>query len=1545
MVLTTLKAKMVDEKWQRVREVFDSALRRRPEERRDFTRRACGDDKLLLAEVESLLSSLDSAESFMETPAVAEVAGMIEARTRRLERGQNLGHYEIIEQIGAGGMGEVYLARDKKLDRQVAVKILNENLSSDNASLQRFIREAKAASALNHPNILVIHEIGGPPNAHFIVSEHIEGKTLREILKERSLELSEILDVAAQIAGALVAAHDANLVHRDIKPENIMIRPDGVVKVLDFGLAKLVEQKIKSVLSLEDSTMRQNPTAKGVILGTVAYMSPEQARGERVDARTDIFSFGSLLYEMLTKEQPFTGETTNHTVVAILEKEPPPLSQFSKSYTPEIERIVETCLAKKADERYRAAKVLLDDLKELKEELAFQAKLERSSAPSKRGEAEAQIIRAATTAETEKCNSIAVLPFTNISAEAENEYFCDGLAEELLNALAKIEDLRVAARTSAFSFKNKNVEIGEIGRILNVKTVLEGSVRKSGNRLRISAQLVNTADGYHLWSERYDREMRDIFDVQDEITLTVVDVLKVKLLGGEKAAILKRYTDNTEAYELYLKGLYHCNKWTEEGLRKSIEYFEKALEKDPEFAPAYAKIADYYHFSSHISLFSPHEILPKWKAAAQRALEIDEGLADAHLAMAHIYFYYDWDWAKAEREFERAVELNPNSAHTHQHYGQFLASREQFERAVTEGRKALELDPLSIVVNFVVGATHFFVDRLDDARGFVRQLTELDSNSPHACWLDGYLLMANGKYEEAVGAFQRSLDLVDNQIALSELGCAYGLAGRRDRALKILDQLFEMRERQYAAAFNIARVYAGLGDNDNAFRWMEKAIEERNGELVYLRRFVKAGAGVYFGENFSTDARYEDILRRAGLPTDKIALERTALSHQKETKTQVFKATTRDIAPHTTSSAEYIVNSIKHHKRLVILVSVAMLIASIAWLFLFNRSPALTEKDTILLADFVNTTHDPIFDGTLKQALAVQLGQSPFLNIFSEDRVREALKFMGRPAEERVTRDVGREICQRQGLKAMLAGTIASMGSHYVITLEAIDVQKGDTIAREQVEAESKEWVLRVLGEAATKLREQLGESLASIQKFDAPIEQATTSSLEAYKAYTLGIEQHHKGKYLEAIPLYKRATDLDPNFALAYARLAAVYVNSRQFGLAAEASKKAYDLRDRVSERERLFIAANYYDDVTREVEKKIETLELWERTYPLDFVPHNNLALQYNNLGQYEKAVEEAREAIRLNPNAAPAYSNLANALVGLNRIDEAQEVIERALAQKIETIWMHRNLYLIAFVRGDAEAMKQQIEWANGKPDEYAAQRWQAETASFSGKLRKTREFYDRAVELALRRDLKDVAAEMSVSSAARGVLFGDCKQVKVQTAQALAITQSYWTRIIAANALAACGEFSRTQAITDEMLKRYPKDTMLSKLFLPMIQAQGEMSRGNAAQAIKLLETTTFYERVVVPFPIAYLRGQAYLSQQKGAEAAAEFQKILDGRAYRGWPVSPLSPLAHLGLARASVLTGDTAHARRAYQDFFALWKDADADIPILIEAKQEYEKLN
>src|SRR5262245_60980402 len=664
------------------------------------------------------------------------------------------------------------------------------------------------------------------------------------------------------------------------------------------------------------------------------------------------------------------------------------------------------------------------------------------------------------------------------------------------------------------------------------------------------------------------------------------------------------------------------------------------------------------------------------------------------------------------------------------------------------------------------------------------------------------------------------------------------------------------------------------------------------------------------------------------------------------TSDKVFPAT-RSISTdieHPSSSAEYLVSEIKRHKKGLTVTAAAVLVLFLlgaGYLLYKRRSPALTDKDTILLADFVNTTGDAVFDGTLRQALAVQLGQSPFLNIFPDQGVRETLRYMGRPTDERVTRDIGREICERQGIKAMLVGSISNLGSHYVLTLEALNPRTGEAIAREQAEVENKEQVLKSLGQVASKLREKLGESLGSIQKFDAPVEQATTSSLEALKAYSLGLGKHIAGQYLEAIPLYKRATELDPNFAIANARLAAVYFNTRQFDLAEQAGQKAFELRDRASEREKFYITDNYYALVTQEVEKDIETLELWKQTYPRDYVPYNNVALRCLLSGQYERVIPNASESLRLNPNSAPAYSNLSSGFVRLNRYDEAKDIIQQAFARKLDSTNWHATLYDVAFIRGDTATMKQQTDLALGKPDEFLAWDWQTKSAEFNGQIKKSDELSLRSIDLAQTREFKEIAARFQAEHAGTLALFDDCFHAREDAAKALATSRVRSVMMAAGRALALCGESGSLQPLIDELSKRWPNDTLLNSLWLPLVKAQMELRHGNFAQAIQLLEAARRYEAVGF-FAPQYLRGQAYLAQNKGKEAAAEFQNILE---HRGWaPTSLLYPLAQLGLARAAVLQGDTARARQSYQDFFALWKDADPDIPILIKAKQEYEQL-
>jgi len=774
-----------------------------------------------------------------------------------------LAHYRIVSKIGAGGMGEVYLAQDTKLDRKVALKILPADVAAHPDRMKRFVQEARAASSLNHPNIITIHEIGETASGHFIGTEFIDGETLRKRMKRGGVELSDTLDIVVQVASALTAAHGVGIVHRDIKPENIMLRRDGIVKVLDFGLAKLVEQ---TPLDAEAETRMQVQTQAGMIVGTVAYMSPEQARGQEVDARSDIWSLGCLLYEMLTRQQPFRGDTTTDVLANIIHREPPSILIRCPDAPAELERIIIRAVCKNKAERYQTVNELLADLKQLQKRLEFEAELERSSSPDKKTEAQTQIIRAAMTVETEISNSVAVLPFANLSTDAENEYFCDGLADELLNSLARIDDLKVAARTSAFSFKGKNVNVSEIGERLGVKNVLEGSVRKSGNRLRISVQLVNASDGFHLWSERYDREMQDIFELQDEITLSVTDALKVRLLGKDRDVVLKRYTDDAEAYELFLKGRYYYYKYTAEGWRRAIEFFEKAIEKEPNYAPAYAGINSSLGFLWFLGFLPAEQAVPQMKAAAIKALEMDENLAEAHLSQAMISFFYDWEWQKAEQEFKRAIALDPHNAEALSFYSMFLGFGERFDEAIVQGGRALAIDPLSTLINMNVGWTYFSAGLFDKTLDQVGKMIEVEPDFYGCYWLRGAIYLSEGEYDNAVNELKKAVSLGGRQIVLADLGGAYGLAGKNDEATAILGQLLEMRQREYVPAICMARIYSRIGEKDKAIDWLEKAFEEKNGEMVFLKGEIDGAAQGDSLNSLANDPRVIDLLQKMNLP-------------------------------------------------------------------------------------------------------------------------------------------------------------------------------------------------------------------------------------------------------------------------------------------------------------------------------------------------------------------------------------------------------------------------------------------------------------------------------------------------------------------------------------------------------------------------------------------------------------------------------------------------------------------------------------------------------
>jgi serine/threonine protein kinase/Flp pilus assembly protein TadD len=982
---------------------------------------------------------------------------------------KSISRYRILEKLGSGGMGEVYLAEDTRLGRKVALKLLAQELTQNRDRLSRFDQEAYAASALNHPNILTIYEMGDEGGRHYIVTEFIDGQTLRAHLSGAPMDLTEVLNVAIQIAGALEEAHAAGIVHRDIKPENLMIRRNGHVKVLDFGLAKLTERPASEDTDTEAVTRALVQTDAGLVLGTSQYMSPEQARGKPVDARTDIWSLGVVLYEMATGRAPFAGETKTDVIVAIARSEPPALARFAPNAPPEFEWIVLKALRKDVDERYQTIKELESDLKKLKQRIDFQSELERSMSPEQYASA------------------------------------MSGLAETEIHATGP----------------------------------------------RLSTQ-----------------------------------------------------------------------------------------------------------------------------------------------------------------------SMSPQAVHT--------------------------------------------------------------------------------------------------SIASST------------------------------------------------------------------------------------------IQTRA-------------------------------------SSAEYIVNGIKQHKKVAVIVAGVVVLVIAALILLPWRSKTkLTDKDTILIADFLNTTGDPVFDKTLKQALAAQLGQSTFLNIFSEDRVRETLKFMDRSQDTRVTKDVAKGICAREGIKAMLLGTISVVGSHYSVVLDAENSQTGDTIATEQFEVDGREQVLNALGSAASRLREKLGESLNDIKKFDVPIEKVTTSSLEALRQYSVGVEQHSKLDYKNAIPLYQRAIESDPNFAIAHARLANCYNNTNQFEAARAEFTKAYELVDRVSEREKFLIRSSYYGGVTGQWEKQIEELDAWKHTYPRDWEPLNLLASKYSLVGPFEQAIKEGNQAIELNPKDARAYVNVGVAFIEQNRFDEARDILRQAEKLKPESTNMRARLYQIAFVQGDAATMKEQIDWANGSKKVEDALVWQARVAGFSGQLATADQLNDRVIGMFRTSDAKESMAQMMLMEAVRDATFSNCGRVAQLAKEALALSREQANLVNAATAYAVCGQTNEAQTLVDDLTRRFPVDTLLNANSIAIIRAQAELGRGNATRAIQILESARKYE-VFGDFWPQYLRGQGYLKNNNGAQAAVEFKVILD---HRGWyPVSPLFPLAQLGYARANALNGDTAAARKAYQDLlFVLWKDADATLPPLVAARAEYDKL-
>jgi serine/threonine protein kinase/Flp pilus assembly protein TadD len=723
----------------------------------------------------------------------------------KLEPGSTISHYQLLEKLGSGGMAIVFKAMDTKLDRFVALKFLPVQVGVNQEDKERFIQEAKTASALDHANICTIYEIDETPQGQvFISMAYYQGETLKDKIERGPISLQEAIHLTRQVGEGLSKAHEKGIVHRDVKPANLMVTTDQVVKILDFGVAKF-QRKTRF-------------TSPGSIIGTPAYMSPEQASGKVVDHRSDIWSVGVILFEMLTSSLPFEGDSDLSLMYAIVNENPFPLNKFRGNIPADIQRIIDRTLAKDPQQRYQSIKEFLGDL-----DLFEQGRLSI---------VETRVM----VAPRPEVPSIAILPFIDLSAEKDQEYFCDGLAEEIINDLSRVKGLQVASRNSTFQFKGKNLNISQIGQGLGVHKVLEGSIRKGGNQIRIAVRLINVSDGFLVWADEYQRELADIFQIQDDISNSVVKNLEVQLVKISEKEPVKHYTDNVEAYSTYLRGRFYWNKRTAESLKTSIEYFESAIKMDPQYALAYSGLADAYIVLGLYGRYSPIEVMPKALEAAGQALQIDDLLPEAHISLGCTQAVYEWNWLEAEKQFLRGIELKPEYAGAHNWYAiNFLAPLSRFDEAIVEIKQALELEPSSLVINATVGLTYYFARQYDVAIDHFMRALDMDPDFPVTNFFLGRALVQKSQFKEAIDHFQRALKFYgDSTNMLATFGHAAALANKKDTARKVLDQLLDLSKKMYVSSYDIASIHCGLGDTDQALSWLEKALDEHAYLLVYV---------------------------------------------------------------------------------------------------------------------------------------------------------------------------------------------------------------------------------------------------------------------------------------------------------------------------------------------------------------------------------------------------------------------------------------------------------------------------------------------------------------------------------------------------------------------------------------------------------------------------------------------------------------------------------------------------------------------------------------
>ena len=789
--------------------------------------------------------------------------------------GQRLAQYVIVERIGAGGMGEVYRARDERLERDVAIKVLPAGTLTDEAARRRFRQEALALARLNHPHIATIHDFNSQEGVDFLVMEHVPGSSLAEKLATGPLSEKETLRLGTQVAAALEEAHAQRIVHRDLKPGNIVLTSRGDVKVLDFGLAKLLQPAEGEAVTAESFA----ETRAGA--GTLPYMAPEQLRGEPVDARTDIHALGAVLYEMSTGQRPFPETQGPRLIDAILNSAPAAPGRFQPRLSAELERIILKCLEKDPERRYQSARELRVDLERLAAPSAAVVAPVAQPSGARRWVIAATAIGALLLAVllgfnvgglrerllgrtgATQIQSLAVLPLENLSGDPEQEYFVDGMHEELIARLAKISALKVISRTSVTRYKGeRKPPLPEIGRELGVDAVIEGSVRRSGDQVRITVQLIEAATDKHLWAESYQGDLRDVLALQSDVAQAIADEIRIALTARERASLSGAGPVNPQAYEAYLKGRFYWNKRSSAGLLKGIEYFNEAIQQDPNNALAYAGLADSYSQLAYRGHSAPSEAYPRATATAKKALEINSDLAEAHAAMGFIRFNYDWDWPGAEREFRLALKLNPSYAEAHHWYSHYLIDTGRVEESLAESKRALEFDPLSLIVNTHLGVHYLFARQCDLAVEQLKKTVEMDPSFYSAHLKLGQAYQCKGAYRESVAELQQAKSLSgDVTETVAALAVTYARSGNKDEAVKLMGELKRMSQRTYVSPYDIATIYTALGDKNQALAWLEKAYQQRANGLVELK--VEPAF-----DPLRSDPRYHDLLRRVGLPPD-----------------------------------------------------------------------------------------------------------------------------------------------------------------------------------------------------------------------------------------------------------------------------------------------------------------------------------------------------------------------------------------------------------------------------------------------------------------------------------------------------------------------------------------------------------------------------------------------------------------------------------------------------------------------------------------------------